>query len=127
MIDELVKNFEQFCILCEGKFSYNVFPQCTKLTYTIRLDFHEIDDTLEYLKIRIISDEGDFEILSLFNVKIENIERKTENDEKGEMNYYVLNIYTNKGLLKLKKELKEDKFIVEFNGKDIKYSSSVLF
>lgn len=127
MIEELVKNFEHFCRMCDGKFSYSLFPECKRLSYTIGMDFHELDNKLEYLTIKIISSEGDFEIFSLKDIYIEKIERLSENDENGNLAYYSLFIYTNKGVLSLKRAIRENKLIVSFSNEDLNYQSSVIF
>ncbi|EOD42662.1 Uncharacterized protein Nst1_394 [Candidatus Nanobsidianus stetteri] len=43
------------------------------------------------------------------------------------MEYYIFNIYLDKGLLSIRRKIKEDKIIVYLKTTDIEYESSIVF
>ena len=127
MIEELIKNFKVFCEMCEGKYVEDISPECRKFSFRIIFDFVEAKEKLEHLSLKVTSDEGDEEIFTIKDVRILNVERYSENDDKGELSYYVLNIVTDKGELKLKKNIKEDKLLISFKSNNLEYSSTIIF
>jgi len=70
---------------------------------------------------------SDFEILNIKNCKIIDCKRLTKNTEMNELEYYVFNIYLDKGLLSIRRKIKEDKIIVYLKTPEIEYKSSIVF
>lgn len=127
-MNNLLKEFEFFCKISRGKFHIELFPICRKLDYSIILEYEmEENNKFKYIRIKIKSDKGDFDIFKIHNLEIKDVSRDVEVDENNTLSYYTLSIETNKGTIKIKRSYREDKIIFEFNGNDIKYSSSVIF
>ena len=127
MLKELIKQFKKFCEMCEGSYKDSVFPMCVKYSFRISLEYLEREDYLEYLLVKIVSEEGDEEILRIRNVKILDVKRISENDESGVLRYYTLLVKTSNGTLYLRRDIKEKKLIVQFESPNISYKSIVLF
>lgn len=127
-INNLVKEFQNFCKLSGGTFEYSLFPVCRKLDYEIRLEYSAIDkDYLGYLSIKIISSKNDFEFINIKEAKLLNVKRDLDLDKNGEVSLYVLSILTDKGNLYIKRSSKEDKLFIVFESKNLNYQSSILF
>jgi len=124
---DLVKNFEAFCKYVGGNFNQDIFPRCSKLSFSIALEFSEKDEYLEKLSIKIESTVGDYEILRLENIKLLSIERFSEEGTKGSFEYYTMKIDTDKGSIFLRKAIREDKLIVSYKGESVSYESSIVF
>lgn len=124
---DLVKNFEAFCKYVGGNFNQDLFPRCSKLSFSIVLEFSEKDGYFEKLSIRIESITGDYEVLKLENVRILDIERFSEEGAKGSFEYYTMKISTDKGSIFLRKVIREDKLIISYKGEGISYESSIVF
>ena len=125
-VSNLIRNFKMFCSMCDGKYEEEIFPSCKRFSFRISLEYLEKENTLSYLKLKIVSGEGDEEEINLYNVRILGVERKSE-EENGVIRFYSLIIHTDKGILSLKKDIREDKLYVEFSGRDLKYRSSIIF
>lgn len=127
MINDLLKNFKVFCKMCDGTYREELFPECKKYSFKIGIEYLEKGDMLAYLVIKIVSDEGDEEILRLEDVRILEVRRISENDENGTLRFYTLYVKTNKGIISLKRDIRENKLVVNFENKDIWYRSTVIF
>jgi len=124
---DIIKNFEAFCKYVGGSFNQDLFPRCSKLSFSIVLEFVEREEYFEKLSIKIESTAGDYEVLRLENVKILDIERFSEEGTKGSFEYYTMKISTDKGSIFLRKAIREDKLIVSYKGESISYESSIVF
>jgi len=124
---DLVKNFEAFCKYVGGSFNQDLFPRCSKLSFSIVLEFLEKEGYFEKLSIKIESTAGDYEVLKLENVRILDIERFSEEGTRGSFEYYTMKITMDKGILLLRKAIREDKLIVSYKGEGISYESSIVF
>ncbi|RIB35142.1 MAG: hypothetical protein BXU00_03005 [Candidatus Nanoclepta minutus] len=124
---DLVKNFEAFCKYVGGNFNQDIFPRCSKLSFSIVLEFVESEEYFEKLSIKIESTSGDYEVLKLENVKILDIERFSEEGARGSFEYYTLRISTDKGTIFLRRSIREDKLIISYKGEGISYESSIVF
>jgi len=124
---DLIKNFEAFCKYVGGSFNQDLFPRCSKLSFSIVLEFSEREGYFEKLSIKIESTAGDYEVLKLENVKLLDIERFSEEGTKGSFEYYTMKITMDKGILLLRKAIREDKLIVSYKGEGISYESSIVF
>jgi len=124
---DLIKNFEAFCRYVGGSFNQDLFPRCSKLSFSIVLEFSEKDGYFEKISIKIESTAGDYEVLKLENVKLLDIERFSEEGGKGSFEYYTMKISTDKGIIFLRKAIREDKLIISYKGEGISYESSIVF
>ncbi|MEM4588275.1 MAG: hypothetical protein QXW13_02025 [Nanopusillaceae archaeon] len=124
---DLIKNFETFCKLSGGKFENVLNPKCSKTSFSISLEISESNEIFEKIVLKIESISGDYEIIKLKNVKVLDIERFSEEDEKGAYAYYTFNIITDKGILSLKKAIREDKLIIIYKDNVVEYTSSIIF
>jgi hypothetical protein len=127
MLKELVKQFKKFCEMCEGTYDDSVFPTCKRYSFRISIEYLERDYWLEYFLVKIISEEGDEEVLRLNNIKILDVQRISENDSTGVLRYYTLVIKTDKGTLYLKRDIRSRQLVVQFESRDVSYKSVVLF
>ncbi len=126
VVSDLVKNFRTFCNMIEGKYVEAVFPRCVKTGFYIELNYLDQGESLGYIGIDIVSETGDVTSFKIKNVWDVKVYRATENDDTGAMRYYSLVIETNKGTIKLKKDLREKKLVLEYETPDIQYVATTL-
>ncbi|MEM1688184.1 MAG: hypothetical protein QXM04_02245 [Nanopusillaceae archaeon] len=124
---DLIKNFENFCKLSGGRFENTLNPKCIKSSFSISLEVTESNGIFEKIILKIESISGDNEVIKLKNVKIIDLEKFSEEDEKGIYSYYTFNIITDKGVLSLKRAIREDKLIILYRNDTIEYESSIIF
>ncbi|BBL45698.1 hypothetical protein MJ1_0545 [Nanobdella aerobiophila] len=121
--DKLKKEFSLFCKISGGNFIEDNSLQCTKEKYYIKIYYNDLG-----LSISAGSKfTGDYDLLNLNNTKIVDVERISGNNDLGELEFYILKIYLDKGLLYIKRSVKEDKIIIHLQMNDLEYESSVLF
>ncbi|GEM_PF-2360047 len=126
--NKLRKEYETFCKLGGGNFSDKLGLECSKFGYTIKINYLDLGEDKINLNIQINSAIQDFEVLSLKNVKILDVERLSQlSENNNELSYYVLNIYLDIGILSLKKDIKNNKIIISLKTGNIEYQSSVIF
>jgi len=65
--------------------------------------------------------------LNIKDCKIVDCERLTKSNEMNELEYYIFNIYLDKGLLSIRRKIKEDKIIIYLKTTEIEYESSIVF
>ncbi|MGC9133210.1 MAG: hypothetical protein ACP5GJ_02305 [Nanopusillaceae archaeon] len=121
--DKLKKEFSMFCKISGGQFNENIYLECLKENYFIRINYTDIGLSLTAGSKMT----GDYEILNINNIKIIDVERLSKNNDSGELEYYILNIYLDKGLLSIRKSIRENKIIIHLKTDQIEYESSVLF
>ena len=121
--DKLKKEFSVFCKISGGEFKENAYLECSKENYSIKISYTDLG-----LSLMVGSKfTGDYEILNLNNVKVIDCERLSKNNDFGELEYYILNIYLDKGLLSIRRSIRENKIIIYLKTPDIEYESSVVF
>ncbi len=124
---DIIKHFEAFCRYSGGNFNYDIYPKCSRLSFSIILEFSEKDGIFERFSLKIESTAGDYEVLRLENIKILDIQRFSEEGPEGIFKYYTMKIVTDKGVIFLKKYIREDKLVVSYEGENLKYESSIVF
>ena len=121
--DKIKKEFSTFCRISGGQFNENIYLECIKENYYIKISYTEVG--VSFMVGSKIT--GDFEILNINNAKIIDAERLSKNNDSGELEYYILNIYLDKGLLSIRRSVRENKIIIYLKTSEIEYESSVLF
>ncbi len=121
--DKIKKEFSTFCKISGGEFKENTYLECQKENYSIKITYTNISVSL-MVGSKIT---GDFEILNINNTKIIDAERLSKNNDFGELEYYIFNIYLDKGLISIRRSIKENKIIIYIKTSDIEYESSVVF
>ncbi|BFI73123.1 hypothetical protein YN1_1100 [Nanoarchaeota archaeon] len=121
--DKIKKEFSIFCKISGGEFKENAYLECSKENYSIKISYTDIGLSL----IAGSKITGDYDILNINNVKIIDCERLSKNNDAGELEYYIFNIYLDKGLLSIRRSIRENKIIIYLKTTDIEYESSVLF
>jgi len=122
MENKIKKEFEMFCKISGGEYREGTYIECVRDKYYIRLSE---ENGLTFMAGSNIT--SDFEILNIKNCKIIDCERLTKNNEMNELEYYIFNIYLDKGLLSIRRKIKEDKIIVYLKTPEIEYESSIVF
>jgi len=122
MENKIKKEFEIFCKISGGQYKEGIYIECVKDKYYIRLSQ---ENGLAFIAGSNMT--SDFEILNIKNCKIIDCERLTKSNEINELEYYVFNIYLDKGLLSIRRKIKEDKIIVYLKTPEIEYESSIVF
>ncbi|MGC9079159.1 MAG: hypothetical protein ACP5G1_00270 [Nanopusillaceae archaeon] len=121
--DKLKKEFAFFCKISGGNFKEGLYFECERENYSIKVGYNGNN-----LSLTISSKlTGDYEVLSINNVKVMDVERLSKENDLREIEYYVLNIYLDKGILSIRKSSRENKLVINLKTSEIEYESSVLF